>query len=210
MPEGAAIPVVWELPANIELPTASPPQPQPPAAATPPQAARQSPQPTLPQRMPAARPAPRQSAQAPAPAPAPAAAIATPEAAKPTGDTASVAESPPSPTAPAVTAAPPEAPEATTSTSLAAVPAGRATGWSVLLRDPPKYPPAARRRGIEGEVILLAEVGADGAVEVVSLLRSSGYAELDDAAMTAVEKWRFRAPSRLSIQIPITFRLDND
>jgi periplasmic protein TonB len=224
MPDGLAIPVVWEASVAAEPAMAAPPVPAAPA--TPPVAETRAPVSApkaveravrvaapvmLPRREPTQRLAQRQVAEAPAPAPVKNETASEEPAAGPSGDVAPVAESRPAPESqPQAVPATSSSQAAPSSSQLAAVPAGRATGWSVLVRNPPKYPPAARRRGLEGEVILLAEVGTDGAVEAVSLLRSSGYPELDDAAMTAVEKWRFRAPSRLSIQIPITFRLDND
>ena len=98
-------------------------------------------------------------------------------------------------------------------TELAALPppaaAPASVGWSVEVRIPPVYPLAARRRGVEGEVVLRAEIGADGAPTAVNVIRSSGHAELDAAARAAVEKWRFRAPSGSDVEIPIVFRLEN-
>ncbi|MSO85374.1 MAG: energy transducer TonB [Rhodospirillales bacterium] len=81
-------------------------------------------------------------------------------------------------------------------------------GWSGEVRIPPVYPLAARRRGAQGEVLLRAEVGTDGVPTAITLLRGSGHAELDAAARAAVEKWRFRASSNFSVEIPIVFRLD--
>ena len=81
-------------------------------------------------------------------------------------------------------------------------------GWSGEVRIPPVYPLAARRRGAQGEVLLRAEIGADGVPTAITLLRGSGHAELDAAARAAVEKWRFRASSNFSVEIPIVFRLD--
>lgn len=89
----------------------------------------------------------------------------------------------------------------------AAAPAS--AGWSVEVRIPPVYPLAARRRGVEGEVVLRAEIGADGAPTAVDVVRGSGHAELDVAARAAVEKWRFRAPRGSGVEIPIVFRLEN-
>jgi protein TonB len=89
----------------------------------------------------------------------------------------------------------------------AAAPAS--TGWSVEVRIPPVYPLAARRRGVEGEVVLRAEIDADGAPTAVNVIRGSGHAELDAAARAAVEKWRFQAPRGSGVEIPIVFRLEN-
>jgi TonB family protein len=56
---------------------------------------------------------------------------------------------------------------------------------------PPRYPPALRRR-IEGTVLLKVEVRPTGDTGAVDVARSSGHRNLDDAAVEAVRKWRFR------------------
>lgn len=63
-------------------------------------------------------------------------------------------------------------------------------------RPPPRYPPAARRLGQEGVVELLVELSATGAVMEVAVVRSSGSAGLDRAAITAVRGWRCK-PARI-------------
>jgi len=59
----------------------------------------------------------------------------------------------------------------------------------------PEYPKGARQRGEQGDVLLEIHVGADGGVDDVKVVRSSGFAELDAAAMKAVRAARF-APAR--------------
>jgi protein TonB len=77
----------------------------------------------------------------------------------------------------------------------------------------PRYPAAARRRGIEGEVLVEVRVGADGAPAGVEILRSSGSALLDAAAVEALERWRFEParsggrPVAGTVEIPVTFKL---
>lgn len=56
----------------------------------------------------------------------------------------------------------------------------------------PKYPPQAHALGHEGEVVLRLYVSAKGVVERVEVAESTGYAELDQAAVTAVSSWRGR------------------
>jgi protein TonB len=77
----------------------------------------------------------------------------------------------------------------------------------------PAYPELARLRGQEGLVVLLAEVDERGAAKSVSVQRSSGYGLLDEAAVSAVQRWRFR-PARLAgaavagrVLVPVEFRL---
>jgi protein TonB len=77
----------------------------------------------------------------------------------------------------------------------------------------PEYPRAAREAGWEGTVMVRVEVLPDGKAGAVTLHRSSGYAILDDAAITAVQRWRFypamdgNFPIRSTVQIPIRFDL---
>ena len=77
----------------------------------------------------------------------------------------------------------------------------------------PRYPAAARRRGVEGQVLVQVAVSAEGKVEGVELLRSSGNSLLDRAALEALARWRFE-PARAAgqpvagtVEIPVTFRL---
>jgi len=84
-----------------------------------------------------------------------------------------------------------------------------------LNNPPPGYPLAARRRGIEGRVMVRAEVLADGTCNRVELKKTSGYDLLDQAALEAVKKWRFVPARRGSqsitawVEVPITFKLEN-
>lgn len=77
----------------------------------------------------------------------------------------------------------------------------------------PRYPSAARRRGIEGTVTLEVLVSAEGLPERVAIARSSGSGLLDEAAIEAVRRWRFRPARRGTeavegrVSVPVTFRL---
>lgn len=85
---------------------------------------------------------------------------------------------------------------------------------AAALNNPkPHYPLAARRRGIEGQVLLVALVKADGSCAQVTIKQSSGHGELDTAALETVRRWRF-IPARRGdtaveswVEVPITFRL---
>jgi len=74
---------------------------------------------------------------------------------------------------------------------------------------PPRYPPLARQRGIEGRVLLRLTVNAGGGVEAVSIAQSSGDASLDQEAKQTVARWRFQPPglAQAVAQVPIAFRL---
>lgn len=69
------------------------------------------------------------------------------------------------------------------------------------LNNPPEYPVAAIRKGYEGVVHLKIHVSARGHVKEFILIESSGYKILDQAAMTAVEKWRFNPAMRNGMAI---------
>ncbi len=85
---------------------------------------------------------------------------------------------------------------------------------AAYLNNPaPAYPPLLRRAGEQGKVVLRVFVGASGLAEQVELLRSSGQALFDQAALAAVRKWRFIAATRAGqavagwVQVPLEFRL---
>lgn len=77
----------------------------------------------------------------------------------------------------------------------------------------PDYPKGARLRGEQGDVQLEIEVTASGAVGEVKVVSSSGYQELDEAAVKAVKAAHF-TPARRGRQsvsstakITLTFKL---
>lgn len=55
----------------------------------------------------------------------------------------------------------------------------------------PRYPDRAARNGWEGIVVCRVTVGVDGKVVRVTVEESSGHKLLDDAAVDALETWRF-------------------
>jgi periplasmic protein TonB len=84
-----------------------------------------------------------------------------------------------------------------------------------LRNPPPEYPPAARRRGYEGTVVLEVLVDRKGKVRDQRLFESSGHDLLDRAAMRSVKGWEFE-PARhgeeaveMWVKVPLTFRLKN-
>ena len=77
----------------------------------------------------------------------------------------------------------------------------------------PDYPRNARQRGEEGDVGLEISINERGRVDSVSVVSSSGYAELDAAAVHAVQKARFmpamagRTAVSSTAHLTITFRI---
>lgn len=68
----------------------------------------------------------------------------------------------------------------------------------------PQYPSAALRAGIEGEVVIRIEVGADGVPGSLEIVRGSRNRDLDRAALRAVRQWRFQPAMRGGTPVPAT------
>ncbi len=66
-------------------------------------------------------------------------------------------------------------------------------------RKPPRYPPESRHLHEQGEVLLRVELNETGSIEKVSVVQSSGFSRLDEAARLAVGTWRCE-PARLAGQ----------
>ena len=87
--------------------------------------------------------------------------------------------------------------EAATVAVMAAAKAAARAGQAVprLLREvAPVYPASARNSGATGVVTVRILVGADGSVEDVTVVGSSGNGAMDNSVRTAVNKWRFNLP----------------
>jgi TonB family protein len=75
----------------------------------------------------------------------------------------------------------------------------------------PIYPPEAKRKGTEGTVLLQITIGKDGLMKDVKLI--SGPPELADAAIGAVQQWRYTPyllqgnPVEVESTVKVTFRL---
>jgi len=112
---------------------------------------------------------------------------------------------PPAAPAPATPATPTDAAQA------AMAPGDRPVPLSGQM-PPPRYPPAALRRGDRGTVVVRVEVDAGGKPAGVALVQRSGSRDLDRAAMEAVRDWRFQPAQRDghpvagSIEIPFDFK----
>ena len=86
-------------------------------------------------------------------------------------------------------------------------------GADYLDNPRPRYPMRARRRGLEGTVLVSVQVDRQGEPVAVDVAQSSGHAILDRAARRAVQRWRF-APARrrgepvaAEVTIPVRFTL---
>lgn len=70
---------------------------------------------------------------------------------------------------------------------------GRNAQVRPLVAPPPAYPQIARDLGEEGTVVLAMEIDAEGRVTGASVLESSDFGSLDQAAIRAARAWRFEA-----------------
>jgi len=207
---------------------APPPAPAPPAAPKPPKtAAEQPPAPPPPAPPPAAEAPPPPAVVEPTPPPPPVVlAEPTPEPlpkpppAKPLPPRRHAA-APPRPVAPAPAPARSPSPPADQQVATLAPPALPAA--PILPPQPisglatnrkPDYPMAARERGQQGRVVLRVQVSPEGAPLGVTVLSTSGYPLLDKAALTAVERWRFRPATQAGVavagaaDVPFEFKLE--
>jgi len=89
-------------------------------------------------------------------------------------------------------------------------------GKTAYLSNPkPTYPKMARRRGLEGVVILAVAISSQGKVKALTLKKSSGHKLLDRAAHNAVKRWHFTPATRggikveASVDVPIRFTLNH-
>ena len=74
----------------------------------------------------------------------------------------------------------------------------------------PKYPLAARREYLTGAGSFFLEIDTNsGAVTHVTVSKSTGHTILDQAAISALRKWRFAPHSAVEVSVPITFSMDS-
>lgn len=77
----------------------------------------------------------------------------------------------------------------------------------------PDYPKGARQRGEQGDVVVELRVNAEGFVDLAEVVTSSGFAELDEAALRAVRAAKFvpaksgRESVASTARITLTFKL---
>lgn len=82
-----------------------------------------------------------------------------------------------------------------------------------LINPPPRYPPGARERGVEGWVRVRVLVSREGSVEQVVVDTAQPPGEFDAAAQDAARRWRFRPatyegqPVRAWVRQKLVFQL---
>ncbi len=75
---------------------------------------------------------------------------------------------------------------------------------NLLSGSPPRYPMGSRRKREQGTVVLRLVVSEGGRVTQVAVQRSSGFPDLDDAALAAVRNWRWSPTIRDGRAVVIT------
>jgi protein TonB len=174
-------------PLVVDFVTLAPPKPEPPAPPPPPRLPRPPP-------LRQAVPPPPVLAAPPTPQAAPAAFVVPPPPVEPAPVVAPVAAAPVSaPAPPAPPAPPPPAPLPPRQ-----IPAGEV---AYLVPPPIELPMASRRLNEQGTVMLRVLVGADGQPRQVSLQQSSGHGRLDEQAMWAMKRARFKPQTENGVAI---------
>jgi protein TonB len=80
--------------------------------------------------------------------------------------------------------------------------------------SPPIYPEIARKNGWAGTILLQAKISAQGSVESLKVIQSTGHDVLDQSAMTAVRQWHFHpqkvngTPTPVTVELPVKFSLN--
>lgn len=94
-------------------------------------------------------------------------------------------------------------------------PAAPSEQAATLLQQPkPAYPRDAERAGIEGTVMILASVDANGDVTDTRIDKRSGSASLDHAAMQEVRNWHFKPATHdgkavtSMVQVPVQYKME--
>ncbi len=157
--------------------------------------------PRAPVPRPQAQPIPVPAAPEPEPAPAAASGMPPPAQVKPEPVAAAAPAVTPAPAAPA--APPPPAPRRIDATAV-----------SYRVEPPVELPLASRRAGESGVVWLRVVVDTRGLPALVQVQRSSGHARLDEQAVWAMRRARFKphtengTPIEVEVIAPIEFLLD--
>ena len=82
-----------------------------------------------------------------------------------------------------------------------------------LHNEPPDYPEDSRAAREQGTVMLRVEVSAKGEPTAVTILKTSGYFRLDQAARRAVQHWKFHPAMTAGLagsseaDVPVCFKL---
>lgn len=192
----------------VETKPEPPPEPPPP----PPPPPKAEPEPPKPKPKPKAAPAAEPSTDAPPPAKAPLdlgnMSFTNDSGSGPSLPTENLGRDPNEPPAPkpkprAVEKVKDDKPKPRNEPAACAEELVKATATNKV---PIEYPAAAREQGIEGQLVLRAQIGADGKVGTVEIVRSAG-ALIDEPAVAALKRWTFTPATRCGKPTESTFTI---
>lgn len=105
--------------------------------------------------------------------------------------------------------APMAAPVSTATTTVAAPPRLELPSSDAdYLQNPrPVYPPLSKRMGEQGQVVYSVLIGTDGLPVSARLVKSSGFDRLDQAALSAVMRWRYSPGQRNGVATAMFFNV---
>jgi protein TonB len=110
----------------------------------------------------------------------------------------------PPPKRPNVKVAPVKAPSVARPTGMQSISSAKA----LAINSPrPEYPYEARSRHIMGSGVCVVSVDASGNVTDATMVQSIGNPILDNSAVNAFKRWRFRPGVAPKVKIPITFTM---
>lgn len=90
--------------------------------------------------------------------------------------------------------------------SVGGQPSGEVSDAFPIFNPPPIYPREARRKRIQGVVMIQLSLTEAGAVDKATALPPCMDPLLEDAALKAIHKWRFK-PGVRTLEVPIEFKL---
>jgi TonB family protein len=76
---------------------------------------------------------------------------------------------------------------------------------AVVYTESPTYPAEAQTRHWAGNGRFALTIRPDGSVDSVKVLKSTGHSLLDEAAITALRRWRFRPGSIKLVRVPLVY-----
>ena len=156
-------------------------------------------------------PRPHEPVASPAPSPQPAAPVASPGPTSPATTSTDNAASPTAKAAASASSGPSSAARETI-----AVAAPKHVDHAECRIVKPAYPELSKRRGETGTATVRFVIGTTGAIDAVSLVKTSGFTRLDDAAVEALRASTCQpylengSPIRVSYTQAFTFGLDDD
>ncbi len=108
--------------------------------------------------------------------------------------------------APPLTPQPAVAPSPTLAPAIGPVTLAGELAISCVERSSAEYPLASRRRNETGTALLHVELDEAGQVATAMVIASSGHSRLDEAALTAVKRWRCNPAQRNGQAVRATAR----